>query len=104
MNGCCNLLVEPCVTFRGIEVKCYLQHVDSNIFKSCLDKRLFQRASASAKAKGPGVPGGGAGDSICFLTVAKAKPSSGTLEGTDHTAAESLASVTNICLILPKAA
>src|SRR5918996_6622325 len=61
------------------------------------------RASASAKAKGPGAVGGGAGAFICFLTVAKAKSSNGTLEGADHTAADSLPSVTNICLSLTKA-
>src|SRR5918995_3788301 len=62
------------------------------------------RASAFAKAKGPGAAGGGVGAFICFLTVAKAKSSNGTLEGTDHTAAESLPFVVNICLTLTKAA
>jgi hypothetical protein len=86
--------VEPCVSIRRIEVKSYLRHVGSNNFESCLDKLLL-RASGSAEAKGPGVPGGGTGAPICFLTVAKSKSSSKTLEGADHTAAESLPSVTN---------
>src|SRR5918999_4481209 len=58
----------------------------------------------SAKAKGPGVAGGGAGTFICFLTEAKAKSSHGTFDGADHTAAESLPFVTNVCLILTSAA
>lgn len=48
----------------------------------------FFKASASTKAKGPGVLGGGGGASICFLTVAKAKSNNGTLEGADHAATE----------------
>src|SRR5688500_17393939 len=58
----------------------------------------------SAKAKGPGVAGEGAGAFICFLTVAKAKSSNGTFDGADHTAAESLPFVTNKSLILTSAA
>ena len=46
------------------------------------------KVSTSAKAKGLGAPGGGAGIFSSFLTVAKAKSDSGTLEGADHTAAE----------------
>ena len=42
------------------------------------------RVSMSDKAKGPGVVGGGAGAFICFLTLAKAKPSNGTLGGEEH--------------------
>src|SRR5215204_3771681 len=62
------------------------------------------RPSMSAKAKGPGVDGGGAGAFICFLTEAKAKSSHGTFEGADHTAAESLPFITNISLILTSVA
>src|SRR5918997_2012674 len=61
------------------------------------------RASTSAKAKGPGVPGGGGGAFICFLTVLKAKSINGTFDGVDHTAAESLPFVISRCLIFTKA-
>src|SRR5919107_816689 len=61
------------------------------------------RVSVSAKAKGPGVPGGGRGAFICFLTVLKAKSINGTFDGVDHTAAESLPFVTSRCLIFTKA-
>src|SRR5215212_7485047 len=57
----------------------------------------------SAKAKGPGVPGGGAGAFTCFRTEAKAKSINGTFEGVDHTAAESLQFVISRCLIFTKA-
>ena len=54
------------------------------------------RFSTSAKAKGPGAPGGGSGIFSCFLTVAKANSDSGTFDGADHTAAESLPFVISI--------
>src|SRR5918999_3388331 len=62
------------------------------------------KVSTFAKAKGFGVPGGGAGTFSSFLTVVRAKSATGTLEGADHTAAQSLPFVINICLILSKAA
>ena len=64
----------------------------------------FLSVFASAKAKEPGAPGGGAGIFSCFLTVEKAKSDSGTFDGADHTAAESLPFVISICLILTKVA
>ena len=65
---------------------------------------VFLSVSASAKAKGPGAPGGGAGIFSSFLTVEKAKSDSRTFDRADHIAAESLLFVISICLILTKAA
>jgi hypothetical protein len=36
MDGSRNLLVELCVTLRGIEAVYYLQDFDFNVFESCL--------------------------------------------------------------------
>ena len=52
----------------------------------------------------PGVPAGGAGALICFLTVEKARSSRGTLGGADHTAADSLPPGTSSRLIPVRAA
>src|SRR6185503_4607886 len=57
----------------------------------------------SARAKGPGVPAGGGGALISFLTVEKARSSMGTLAGIDHTAAANLPPGVRSCLILPRA-
>src|SRR5574341_824579 len=61
------------------------------------------KASELARAKGPGVPAGGAGALISFLTIEKARSSIGTLAGIDHTAAAKLPLGLRSCLIVLKA-
>jgi hypothetical protein len=87
MNGYRNLLVEPC-NCQESRSQIHLQHISIliSLNPACINGSF--RASASAKAKGPGAPGGRTGASISFLTVGKAKSISGTFEGADHTVAE----------------